>query len=91
MADGKGRGKISGADKSGADWVTKLGESFREGEPPAGYKTRSELADELGVSMSTIRDRLKAMTRSGELEEVSVRVVVDGTARVTKSYGPKSP
>ena len=41
--------------------------------------------------MSTIRDRLKAMTRSGELEEVPVRVVVDGTARITKYYGPKSP
>jgi len=69
--------------------VTKLGDSFREGEPPAGYKTRSELADELGVSISTIRDRLKAMTRSGELDEVAVRVVVDGTARITKYYGPK--
>ena len=89
MADGKGRGKISRADKSGADWVTNLGNSLQEEKPPEGFKNLSELCEDCGAARTTIRNRVKAMIRSGQLQEISVRVVSDGAARVTKYYGPK--
>ena len=88
MADGKGRGKISGADKSGADWVTKLGESLQTSEPPEGYKTILELAEKFKSAPTTVRNKLQKLVAQGQLEVVSVRVEQDGKSRVQKYYGP---
>ena len=89
MADGKGRGKISGAEKSGSDWITKLGESLKTGEPPEGYKTISELAEKFKSAPTTVRGKLQRLVAQGQLEVVSVRVEQDGKSRVQKYYGPK--
>ena len=89
MADGKGRGKVSGADKSGADWITKLGESLQTSEPPEGYKTISELAEKFKSAPTTVRGKLQRLVAKGQLDVVSVRVLQDGKSRVQKYYGPK--
>ena len=59
-----------------------------ETEPPEGYKSLSELAEELGVSRNTMQHRLTAMLRKGVIVVVECRHKPKGVIRKIKYYGP---
>ena len=68
-----------------------LEEAFQYSEEDDGALTTRQLADSLGISMGTARERIRVLLDEGKAEPVKVpRPGIDGVVQPTRAYRLKA-
>lgn len=74
-------------NKRNGDWLTLLQSAITSGtvdEVPMGFKTRQQLADEIGISYASLGRKLPALEAQGKITKQSFRIV-DRSGRAIKT------